>query len=113
MTNPLFSKSLERPRYSLVNPKAPFAFTNSQDLPFEIVRKMLWDSKAGFSELSGLAQAPFVIYHVIDWQSNRHGAIWQVQRTRLKADYYWMMLRPEMGKDKQPHVMEHYWIKLK
>lgn len=102
----------KRPRYTICLVKASHAFKNYESFPYECVKPMAWNEKEGFIELNNLKQQPFMIYTVVDWELGRLGAIYQVQRTRLKADYYWWMYGAELGNDAQPHVQEHYWIKL-
>jgi hypothetical protein len=116
MSNPLIepkTKTLIRPRYTISHSRGAFAFNNYESLPSEILRPMLWNKQQGFTELLKLVRQPLQIYTIVDWEKQLVGAIYQVNVKLTRAEYYWWMYGPEIGVDKQPHVREHYWVKLK
>lgn len=106
------AKTALRPRYTLLNPKAGFVFSNHKTPPFTLLNKMQWNSKDGFVELLNRPQQPFEIYTLIDWTRKRVGGIYQAPKTRLKSDYYVWMYDAILGSDGQPHIRLCYWISL-
>jgi hypothetical protein len=113
MTNHLLdTKTALRPRYTLLNSKTAFVFTNHKTPPFTLLKPMQWNEAQGFVELLNRPQQPFQIYSVIDWRRKLTGAIYQAPKTRLKSDYYLWMYDATLGSDLQPHVRLCYWITL-
>jgi hypothetical protein len=112
MANPVLGTKIAlRPRYTLLAPKAGFAFTNHDAPPFTLIKPMQWNAKQGFVELLNRPQA-FQIYTLLDWKHKRTGAIYQAPKTRLKSDYFLWMYDATLGSDGQPHIRLCYWISL-
>jgi hypothetical protein len=105
--------TLNRPRYTLCNSRSAFRSQNFDSLPFEIIKPMVWDKTKGFTELLHLKRPPLQIYTVVDWKAHIVGAIYQVNVKLTKPEYYFWVYGPEPGADKQPHVDECYWVRLK
>lgn len=93
-----------RPRYTLIDKRISFLFSNSDNLPFQIIRQMCWNDEIGFCD-NGLNDAE-ERYALIDWHTGTHGAIFQTE----SGDCFWWQYQPEYGIDNNPHINEHYWV---
>lgn len=93
-----------RERYTLIKPNISFIFENHEIFPYRIIREMCWDSSVGFCDDFG-NETPYVIFNVIDWEYQKHGAIYQTEN-----GCYWWMYQNEYGVDNSPHILEHFWI---
>lgn len=93
-----------RPRYTLFDSRISFLFSNSDELPFTLIREMCWNDSVGFCD-DGLRGAE-EIYFLADWQTLSYGAIFQTD----SGDCFWWMYRSEFGADGNPHIAEHHWV---
>lgn len=95
--------SISRERYTLIDKRATFLFSNHAELPFQLIREMCWNATEGFCDVTGDADE---LYILIDWQENRFGSVYQDE----SGGCFWWMFQPVYGDDNNPHIMEHYWI---
>jgi len=92
-----------RLRYTLIDKRASFLFSNYDSLPFTINREMCWNDVQGFCDVEGSTDE---LYTLIDWQMQAYGAIYEDE----SGACFWWMYQAEWGEDGNPHVAEHYWI---
>jgi hypothetical protein len=95
-----------RPRYTLIDVRFSFLFSNSDTLPFTLIRQMCWNDSVGFCD-DGLAGAE-EIYFLVDWNPENpvYGAIFETD----SGTCFWWSYQPEWGADGNPHVAQAYWV---
>jgi hypothetical protein len=103
---------LIRPRYTIAHPNELFIQRHYESFPFAIGKEMLWDERTkSFPELKTFMRKPHRVAIVVDHETGQLGAIFQVNKTNLKAFYYWLMYGRDRDAKGNPHIRLCHWIK--
>lgn len=90
------------PHYRLIF--STYIWADYEELPFEIIRPMCWDSHEGWCD-EGMEEQGRRIAYVEDLLTGRHGVLME----NSAGTWLWWFL-PKDGLDPDPHIDEHYWV---